>query len=261
MRKNIICVACAILMQSVAFSQQVPNKPVEDTLRKTLLEKEVVLRKEQRSKRDLLLLYRKDLLNGIILPTLTDTEKEIIRYKAYASDLIPVFEEKFNEWKANWIQYISTIDTSSDSIADARVGEELRRQSASVLASLSSLKKPETRSATGDSIMVDRLYTGHRRLTIAQEFPGYRELVQLGDAIIPLVIEKMQQPENAFAIILYEELNGDPTLRIGYYVPYREIELRAAQTVKLWCKGAQEWYIPVRKGYLKSLAPQRPSGY
>jgi hypothetical protein len=44
--------------------------------------------------------------------------------------------------------------------------------------------------------------------------PSFYALVALGPNILPLVVQRMAEPENFFVLMLYEQLQGDPTLRI-----------------------------------------------
>jgi len=67
---------------------------------------------------------------------------------------------------------------------------------------------------------------------------AYRRLLDMGPAIIPLVVAKLQDPKNFIAIRLYDDLQTDPGLcvvhKAGDPVATTGLQGRAAQTMRLY---------------------------
>lgn len=68
--------------------------------------------------------------------------------------------------------------------------------------------------------------------------PEFDALVALGDAILPLVVEKMHDPDNFIALVLYDRLQKDEKLRVRYAPrdpqAHEGEHARALRTARAW---------------------------
>lgn len=74
----------------------------------------------------------------------------------------------------------------------------------------------------------------------AMNLPTYAVLKNMGAKILPLVVGKLTDETNFVALVLYDDLQKNPTLKISYDDPKQEGWLlegeqsRSRRTVKLW---------------------------
>lgn len=70
--------------------------------------------------------------------------------------------------------------------------------------------------------------------------PGWRELYEMGEEILPLVVRKLCDEENFPALVLYDDLQREENLVIGYTKDWIEGEqARAARTVEKWVRSME----------------------
>jgi hypothetical protein len=87
------------------------------------------------------------------------------------------------------------------------------------------------------------MYSSDTRDLVKAE--GYKELLAMGEDIIPLVIEKLNEEENFPALILYDDLQKDENLVVKYakndppHILMEGEQTRARRTVKLWLNNVK----------------------
>lgn len=72
-----------------------------------------------------------------------------------------------------------------------------------------------------------------RQHTDVRQLPEYGQLCAMGEAIIPLLMEKMLDTRNLFALKLYEDIQTDSSLKIAVKKQPDEAK-RLIQTIHLW---------------------------
>ena len=95
----------------------------------------------------------------------------------------------------------------------------------------------ERYKAWKDAYTNDREIRRSSRTDASKEVPGYKELVKMGDKIIPLLIQKMSEDIdlNFFDLVPYHDLQTNEKLKVRGMMGEQE---RVYQTVLLW---VAEW--------------------
>lgn len=95
----------------------------------------------------------------------------------------------------------------------------------------------ERYKAWKDAYTNDREIRRSSRTDASKEVPEYKELVKMGDKIIPLLIQKMSEDIdlNFFDLVPYHDLQTNEKLKVRALMGEQE---RAFQTVLLW---VAEW--------------------